>query len=208
MFNYWYYWKNIDFRFKLIIFIISIIILYFPLKLVYNLYFNPLYIIEKYYNTMEVATRQYETYLKYTIDYEKERLNELLNEMIEEREKIVLNPEIAKSLMKKYYIDLEKEEVMNYIIIALSSDSDHYYKNIKITQYGYEVYIANPEIARITLDSNDKIIERTIVTDGLKKIKYPENAEITFYIVRTWKGLKIDWIKSVYNYKYQDIDQK
>ncbi|WP_129409180.1 hypothetical protein [Marinitoga lauensis] len=81
--------------------------------------------------------------------------------------------------MRKYYIDLEKDEAPILDILS-SLKFGVYRKNIKITRYGYEVYILNP-------------LE--------EKIKYPENSEITFYIVRTLKGLKIDWIKSVYNYQ-------
>ncbi|WP_129409179.1 hypothetical protein [Marinitoga lauensis] len=87
MFNYWYYWKNVDFRFRLIIFIILLIILYFPSKLIYNLYFNPLYLLEKYYDAMRVATYQYNSYLEYAFDVDNEILKKNLNEMIEKRKK-------------------------------------------------------------------------------------------------------------------------
>ncbi|KAF2955158.1 hypothetical protein [Marinitoga sp. 38H-ov] len=206
MFNYWHYWKNIDFRFKLIIFVILIIILYFPLKLVYNLYFNPLYIIKKYYDAMYYANIYYESILEdntLSSNVINNSLKAYLNKMIEERKKYVLNPEKSEKLMKKYYTFLE-----NDASLVMDTNTSKRNINIKKRKNGYIVHIINGDLVSYELDSNGKIIKKVIDNNKMKKIKYPENAEITFYIVRTWKGLKIDWIKSVYNYKHQDIDQK
>lgn len=198
MFNYWYYWKDIDFRFKLIIFIISIIILYFPLKLFYNLYFNPLYIIEKYYDAMYYANIYYESILEentLSSNVINDSLKAYLNKMIEERKKYVLNPEKSEKLMKKYYTFLE-----NDASLVMGTNTSKRNINIKKRKNGYMVHIINGDLVSYELDSKGKIIKKEIDNNKMKKIKYPENAEITFYIVRTWKGLKIDWIKSIYNY--------
>ncbi|WP_047266653.1 hypothetical protein, partial [Marinitoga sp. 1155] len=184
MFDYLEYWKNSEFRFKFIVFIILIIISYFPLKTAYNLYFNPIYILEKYYSSMREARIKYDSYNKSYEKYHfyyyqpKEKLREYLNEMIEERRKHVLNSEKVEKLMREYYKELEKEEIILNILGSLD-DEDKLYKNIKTTKYGYNVYLINPMVVGYTLNFKDDVIEKRIYEEELKKIKYPENAEIT-----------------------------
>ncbi|KAF2955243.1 hypothetical protein [Marinitoga sp. 38H-ov] len=186
--------KNPKNLFKIIIYLIlGILSVYFLITFIYNTYFNPLLILKKYYDTMFYARIYYlnvlndNTLSSNTIN---DSLKAYLNKMIEERKKYVLDPKTSEKLMKEYYIHLDDD--------AISIDTKSL--NIKKVNNGYIVHIINGDLVSYDLDSKGNIIKRVIKKEKLRKIKYPENKEITFYIVRTWKGLKIDWIKSVYNY--------
>ncbi|NUV00493.1 hypothetical protein XO12_10480 [Marinitoga sp. 1154] len=187
--------KNHNILFKVFFYFIFGLLLYFLIIFIYNIYFNPLYILKKYYNAMFHAKIYYDSLLNdntVSSNTIESSFKAYLNKMIEERKKYVLEPEKSGKFMEEYYIHLD-ENIEN----ILNPDGGAEI-NIKKVKREYIVHLLNEILVSYDLDSKGNIINKEIKKEELKKIKYSENAEITFYIVRTWKGLKIDWMKSVY----------
>ncbi|APT76431.1 hypothetical protein LN42_08615 [Marinitoga sp. 1137] len=187
--------KNHNILFKIFFYLILGVLLYFLIIFIYNIYFNPLYILRKYYDTMYYTKIYYDTLLNdntLSSNTIEDAFKAYLNKMIEERKKYILDPEKSEKFMREYYIHLD-EDIENILNINGGAEI-----NIKKVKRGYIVYLLNEILVSYDLDSKGNIINKEIKKEELKKIRYPENAEITFYIVRTWKGLKIDWMKSVY----------